>query len=48
MTPPATYSATIPGVPYLLVQEEKYAVYKLLRAAYASILPEDAGNCQWD
>ena len=41
MTPP-TYSATIPGVPYLFVQEEKYAVYKLFRAAHASILPEDA------
>jgi len=41
MTPP-TYSATIPGVSYLLVKEEKSAVYKPLRAAHASILPEDA------
>jgi len=36
-----TYSPTMPGVPYLFVQEEKSAVYKLLRAAHASILPED-------
>jgi len=41
MTPP-THSPTIPGVPYLFVQEEKSAVYKLLRTAYTSILPEDA------
>jgi hypothetical protein len=40
MTPP-TSSATIPGVPHLFVQEEKAAVYKLLKAAHASILPED-------
>ena len=40
MTPP-TYFTTTPGLPYLLVQEEKSGVYKPLRASHASILPDD-------